>query len=140
MVPWLLDAGVDPDSRMGAGDNTPLMHVASEGDVEIMTILLQYGADSNSKNDHNERPLGFACAWNQLRAAELLLQHGAEVNALEENVCTTYLDWATTSQHNELIELLRSHGGLRYGELATRDSADHNFPLNHPAKTQPVSP
>ena len=121
MVAWLLDCGVHPDCRLGHGGNTPLMQAAADGDVELMQTLLDHGADPNSMNEDGERPLGFACAWIQWPAAELLLNVGADVNALEDGR-STYLDWATVGAHTAGIELLRSHGGLRFDELHYKSS------------------
>jgi ankyrin repeat protein len=92
------------------------MQAASEGDTELMRLLLRYGADVMATNEENERPLGFACAWNQPDAAKVLLQHGADPN-LPEDVHATYLDWAITSGHTDLAEVLRSHAAVRYTEL-----------------------
>lgn len=116
MLPWLLDHGVHPDCRLGRGDNTALMQAASENDLETMRLLLRYGADPNSRNEANETPLGFACAWKQWAAAGLLLDNGADVNAIESSG-ETFLDWATIAGDNEGIDLLRSRGGTHYSNL-----------------------
>jgi ankyrin repeat protein len=121
MVTWLLDCKVHPDCRLGHNGPTPLMQAAADGDVELMHTLLDYGADPNSMNEDRERPLGFACAWIQWPAAELLLNVGADVNAVEDGH-STYLDWAIVGGHSAGIELLRSRGGLRFDELHCESS------------------
>ena len=94
------------------------MQAASEGDLEMIKILIDYGADANAVNEDNERPVGFACAWTEWGTAELLLESGASVNALEDPDAT-YLDWATVSGHSVGIQLLRARGGLKYEEMLT---------------------
>lgn len=121
LVRWLLDRGVHPDCRLGSVGNTPLMQAAADGDVELLQTLIDYGANSNARNEENEHPLGFACAWTQWSAAELLLNNGAEVNALEDDH-STYLDWATAGSHTVGIDMLRAHGGLRFEELRRNSS------------------
>ncbi len=121
LVRWLLDRGVHPDCRLGSDGNTPLMQAAADGDVELIQTLIDYGANPNARNEGNERPLGFACAWTQWSAAELLLNAGAEVNALEDDH-STYLDWATVGAHTVGVDMLRSHGGLRFDELRRNSS------------------
>ncbi len=120
MLSWLLDRGVHPDSRLGKDGNTPLMQAAAEGDVQTMQQLLTYGADPNARNEDNETPLGFACAWKQWPAAALLLDNHADVNALEDPD-KTFLDWAIIGEHADGIELLRSRGGKRYTELHSKN-------------------
>ena len=116
LVPWLLDRGVSADCRLGVGSNTPLMQAAADGDTNLMTMLLDFGAEIEATNECNERPLGFACSWRQLDAARLLLERNADPNALEDPD-KTYLDWAQLSEHHEMVDLLRSFGGLSFSEL-----------------------
>ena len=117
LVPWLLDRGVSADCRMGAGSNTPLMSAAADGDTSLVNLLLDFGADIEAINDCNERPLGFACSWRQFNAAQLLLERGANPNALEDPD-KTYLDWAILGEQDEIVDLLRSFGGLSFKELS----------------------
>ena len=93
------------------------MQAASEGDTELMRLLLRHGADVMATNEENERPLGFACAWNQPDAAKILLEHGADPN-LPEDVNATYLDWAIVSGHTDLATVLTLHAAVRHTELA----------------------
>ncbi len=116
MLPWLLDRGVHPDSRLGKDGNTPLMQAAADGDLPTMRLLLAHGADPNARNEENELPLGFACSWEQWQAAKLLLENGAEVNGIEDD-WGTHLECVERSQKIEGIELLRSYGGLPSAEL-----------------------
>ena len=121
MLPWLLQHGVHPDSRLGNHGNTPLMQAACENEQKTMQLLLAAGADPNARNEANETPLGFACAWTQWAAAAILIRHGADVNAIETDN-TTFLDWALTGSHNEGIQLLQANGGMRFAELQQSES------------------
>ena len=118
ILPWLLQNGVHPDSRLNPNGNTPLMQAACNDEHQTMHLLLDAGADPNARNEENEAPLGFACAWEKWDAAAILIQHGADVNAIE-NDNTTYLDWAIGSQHDLGVRLLQSHGAVRYTELTS---------------------
>lgn len=128
LVPWLLELGVSPDCRIGSHSNTPLMQAASEGQTSLIELLIHYGADLEAKNECNERPLGFACAWNQPDAARILLENGADPNTPEDDHAT-YLDWAVVSEHATLISVLMAHGALRYVEL-TRTAANQAVHLS----------
>lgn len=112
-----MERGVHPDCRMGACGNTPLMQAAADGDMDTIAILLKYGADPNARNEENELPLGFACSWEQWDAANYLIQHGADVNGIE-NDGKTHLDWAILSNKPDGIAVLRLNGALPYAELA----------------------
>ena len=116
LVPWLLDRGISADCRLGSGSNTPLMQAAADGDTALVNLLLDFGAGIEATNECNEHPLGFACSWRQLDAAHALLERNADPNALEDPD-KTYLDWATLSEHDEMVDLLRSFGALRFCEL-----------------------
>jgi len=116
LVPWLLELGVSPDCRLGTRSNTALMQAASEGDIMLMELLVNFGADVEAVNEDCERPLGYACAWNQPDAAKLLLEHGANPNVPEDDDAT-YLDWAIVSGHTDLEVILKSHGALKYSDL-----------------------
>ncbi|MFN3192835.1 MAG: ankyrin repeat domain-containing protein, partial [Aureliella sp.] len=120
MLPWLLKNGVHPDSRHYSGDNTPLMQAAADDDVKTMKILLEHGADPNSRNSENELPLGFACSYQSWDAARLLVHSGADVNGVEDEN-KTHLDWLVLSKDEEGIHLLRGLGGKLAAELEPKD-------------------
>lgn len=55
----------------------------------IVDLLLQYGANPNSRNTAGRTCLQDACMENDLETVELLLQNGADVNARSYNhVCS----------------------------------------------------
>jgi len=45
-------------------------------------LLLKYNADPNALTEYNWTPLHSACKWNNTKCVALLLQHGADVNAI----------------------------------------------------------
>lgn len=117
---WLLERGVSPDS--GRGDcgkgNTPLMQAAADGDVFAIELLLEFGANPNELNRESENPLGFAVTWEQIRAIELLVAAGAQLNNLDDSgPGKTQLDWAELSGSTEVASVLRRLGAKRYNEL-----------------------
>lgn len=58
---------------------TPLMHAAYAGTADIMTMLIEAGADVHAKNLRNATALHWA--MSDAGKAKLLLMHGADVNA-----------------------------------------------------------
>lgn len=124
MLRWLLERGVSPDSGRGEGGrgNTPLMQAAADGDVFAIETLLEFGADPNALNNASENPLGFAVTWEQIRAIELLVAAGAEINNTDDSgPGLTQLDMAELSGWSEVASVLRRLGGKKHDELsATR--------------------
>ena len=57
---------------------------AGKGYIEMIKMLLKYGADSNSKNINGTTALMFAAQLSCQRATEILLKHGADVNTTNE--------------------------------------------------------
>jgi ankyrin repeat protein len=119
MLRWLLEHGVSPDCRMGSNGNTPLMQAAADGDMWVMRLLLEFGANPNALTKYTENPLGFAVTWNQPAAVKLLASAGADVNNIEDSgPGRTQLDIAETSSYLEVASALREAGGKRYSELS----------------------
>lgn len=123
MLPWLLEQGVHPDCKMSPTDGTPLMHAAANGDLVSLSLLLKYGANANARNERNEDALGYALAYDQWDAARYLLEHGADVNAME-NPEHTHLDWMLLGQKEEAIHILRSFGAQTFAELTGDNNSE----------------
>jgi hypothetical protein len=118
MLHWLLEHGVSPDGRTSAMGTTPLMSAAAHGDIQVMKLLLQFGADPNALNESSENALGYACSWQQPEAIRILAEAGVDVNdTTDSGPERTQLDWAGSSGHTEVVAMLRSLGGKRYVEL-----------------------
>ena len=84
-----------------AEDSTPLHYAAWKGHSEIVTALLDAGADihAHNQNDHwGTTPLHAAAHGNNRAAAEVLIARGADVNAVRATGAGTPLD--ETKAHN----------------------------------------
>lgn len=65
-------------------DGNTALHEASKcNNAEILTLLLDFGADINAKNEYGYTPLHMCCQHisEELEASELLLRNGADINA-----------------------------------------------------------
>lgn len=57
---------------------TPLVQAAVNGEMEVLKYLLSAGLDPNSdRSSPDKTPLYYAARYNQIEAAQLLLDHGA---------------------------------------------------------------
>lgn len=87
---------------------TSLTTIVGMGDIEIVKLLLEKGADPNEKNSRGETPLFIVTAtvWNT-EIAKLLISNGADVNVRVK-------PWSNRTPlfgaNKELTELLISNG------------------------------
>jgi ankyrin repeat protein len=86
------------------------MDAARLGYVEIVRLLLEYGADANQETDSSMyTPLMSAARFGQTEIAKILIDAGANVNA-EDDWEESVLLRAVESNHPKMVELLLSHG------------------------------
>jgi hypothetical protein len=104
---WL-DEGLDPDfiaDRIGTG----LMIGAWEGNIPMMELFLQRGANINALNRQGEQALQLAAWQGQLAAVKWLLDHSADVN--RRNDAWSALHYAVFAGKTAVAKLLIERGG-----------------------------
>ncbi|XP_069699656.1 uncharacterized protein [Periplaneta americana] len=62
-------------------DNTALSYAIQHGHVQIVTLLIDRGADCNLRNKNDDSPLVLATRYRHVDIVKLLIQKGADVNA-----------------------------------------------------------
>ena len=89
---------------------TPMHAAARVGHADILSLLLEHGADLEGRAKYNMTPLHQA-SWNgRLEAARLLLDHGADINAREEEDWTPLHCAARTRNNIQVVQLLLERG------------------------------
>lgn len=104
---WL-DEGLDPDflaDRIGTG----LMIGAWEGNIPLMELFLQRGANINAINRQGEQALQLAAWKGQLNAVKWLLDHGAAIN--RNGAAWSALHYAVFAGQRDIMQLLIERGG-----------------------------
>ena len=89
---------------------TPLHYAVLANNRDVAKSLLSHGANANAKDsEYGNTPLIVAVGKGYKEMAELLLALGADVNAADN--MGTPLAWALHTNHPEIAEMLRKHGG-----------------------------
>ena len=108
----LIDRGAAELAARSPDGWTALHLAAFFGHLETVAMLLDRGADSaaRSTNELENTPLHAALAAGRGAVAELLVERGADVNAVAGGLRP--LDIATERKDDEMIAYLTRHGGM----------------------------
>ncbi len=95
-----------------AADGKTLLHMASKtGSVETAKVLLGAGLDPNAKATNGYTALHFAMRHrNHISLAEMLLDHGCNVNAVNNDGCTPLM----LAKGAKLRKFIKRNGGRKY--------------------------
>jgi len=115
-----------------AGGMTPLHIVASDGNTELLKLLLTHHADVNAKNNDGWTPLHSAASSGKKDSVQLLLAGKADVNA-NSSSGETPLWQAAQGGHTEVAELLLAHGA----DINNEDN-DGSTPLYMAARNRDI--
>ncbi len=117
-VQHFLEENRDIDINYRGDDyNTPLHKACKHGNMNLVSLFLDFGADIEAKSKTGSTPLFHAALNDHREAVELLLQRGANVNATNKH--GTSLHIAVMRENVVLIKLLLQHGV----NLEIKDSA-----------------
>jgi ankyrin repeat protein len=150
-IKLLLAKGADANTRMHSSTETrtvfthqwlyeegatPFLRAAQSGDLTLLNLLLEHGADPNIGTDDGVTPLmvaagigwveGVTYEWSPEQTQQtvaLLLELGADVNAQDSAEGRTALMGAAHKGRTEIIKLLVEHGAdLAARDVGSRDS------------------
>ncbi len=88
------------------GGMTPVMKAASTGNVRIVELLLENGADPNKRGSQSRTALQYAAERNRLAVARLLLKHGADINGTDNSQLSPLTMSADRRYHNFAMFLI----------------------------------
>ncbi len=124
----LLENGHDSDPPDSHG-RTPLSYTASRGHEAVGKLLLEKGAELETKDsEYSQTPLSWAAQKGHEAVVKLLLEKGAELES-KDSYSRTPLLWAAENGHEAVVKLLLEKGA----ELETKDWAGQT-PLSRAAQ------
>ena len=107
----------------GHDERTTLIHACIFNRCSLVNKLIELGANVNKKDYSQKTALHCAAVMGSIESTTLLLNHHADVNAQDKRGFTA-LDFAKVNQLqlpqvqiDQLIDLLRSHGGKTNQEI-----------------------
>jgi ankyrin repeat protein len=105
--------------------NAPLTQAISRNRYDVAVLLIENGANAKAENADHYTLLHVATSTDNPRLAELLLQHGADINARPPRTVIlagpqgrlnvpgeTPLKLALMEKHNRIAQYLRAQGGV----------------------------
>jgi ankyrin repeat protein len=130
-VRQLLDSGVPVDVRDVESGATALMAAAGVGKLDVVSLLLERGADPNARTLAGFSALMFASGFGHLPVATLLIEKGADVNAKNGLGNSSLQIAAGKSSDLNTVALLLDRGAnidaqARDGWTALMDAIDLN--------------
>jgi ankyrin repeat protein len=96
---------------MGGSKRTPMHAAASEGQTDILSLLIQHGADVNDRRIAFGTPLCLAAGSAKLEAGQILLKHGVDVDGCDGSN-NTALIYAIISRDIEFARMLLERGAM----------------------------
>lgn len=123
----LLEAGARPDQTAGLpGQERMLAQACQRGRLDIVTLLLEKGADANG-DPQGRAPLEVALENGNLELMRLLLAKGANPDGRPQ--AASPLQRALTAGNRDMVQLLLDHGADALTPRPLPDSAQNLSPL-----------
>ncbi|RAR09718.1 metal ion binding [Stemphylium lycopersici] len=134
----------DPNVHQSRGNRRNLLHMLSnKGDCEVIEVLLAHKkVDVNAKDYFGYSPLILAAKNGRFEAVGLLLQHpDIDVNYKKSWGNGTALEYARLFGHQEIVELLLSHGAIddRISEPSAATPTDNTSAAHDSNDTQSIA-
>ena len=91
-------------------DETPLTVASRRGYSKVSRVLLEHGADMETRDRHNYNPLDRASEKGHMDVIRVLLERHADVNSSDELDCVTALHLASSYGDAAIVRMLLVNG------------------------------
>ena len=105
----MIEQGTDLEAKDPGAGASPLHYAVMKGEMPLVGMLVQRGADVNSRTKSGTTPLHTAVLYGRFEVAEYLLDKGSDVNAKSASGATP-LSLADTARFQRIGKLLRERG------------------------------
>ena len=105
----LMENNADPAARDDYTRITPMHVAATFGYIDVIKVLLKYGADINIGNRYGDTPLHKSAEYSKPEVADFLLQQGALVDVEGRSERTPLLTAAAYGQ-SQVVQMLLNRG------------------------------
>ncbi len=129
MVAWLLNEGADVNDAGNLLRFTPLMKACGQGNLNVVRLLFQRGANLTSRDVNSFSGLHYAAENGHEAVVTWWLDQGADINDRSNGFSQTPLILACENGHLQLAQLLHRRGA----NLAAEDTFGQGC-LAHAAK------
>ncbi|KAI9867970.1 MAG: hypothetical protein M1813_007792 [Trichoglossum hirsutum] len=114
--------------RLTRKNQSPLLRAAENGHEVVVKLLLEKGAQLESKDKNGQTPLSYAARSGHEAVVKLLLEKGAQLESKDQD-SQTPLSWAAENGHEAVVKLLLEKGA----QLESKDKYDQT-PLLYAAE------
>lgn len=149
IVNLLLDYGADLEIHDAEDNMCPLAIAAKRGQVDLVRLLLQRGANVHALSGNGFSALHYAAESDHVDVAQLLIDNGADVNSrkpksFEKDPGTTPLHLAALNGNIKMAQFLLEHGAevnaIEYSPLVYRGVSGWREPKPGPALNRGRTP
>ncbi|GBM35531.1 Protein TANC2 [Araneus ventricosus] len=106
IIRLLMKAGANPNSQVDSPNRQPILNLACKiGFLEIVHLLLEFGADPNSSDAFGKTPAMEAADHGYLKIVQILLSSGAKIHAQDE-IGRCALSYAAEKGYPYIVALL----------------------------------
>lgn len=105
-VQKLIESGVNIEVECRRHERSPLVHACRSGNLEIVKLLLNAGADIEHKDKYEFNSLFWSLSSAKIKGFEIakeLIFKGANINSADSIGNTPLMFFATTSNHPDLV-------------------------------------
>jgi len=105
----MIEQGTDIETKDPGAGASPLHYAVMKGEMPLVGLLVQRGADVNSRTKSGTSPLHTAVLYGRYEVAEYLLDKGSNVNAKSASGATP-LSLAVAANFQRIEKMLRNRG------------------------------